>query len=376
MTDAIAQMRDQMRDEKYQSGTKLGWLAPVRMFVIAIIAFGYASTMPRGLGEAEYLNLFGYDPSWIGIQIIFMITGFLALRSLQRHGSAFKFLISRFARNIPTLVVFTGVVILALYPLFGNPLGAENGAWETRLSLHLQYFVKVVTCFDPDVLTPGLLDDALYMCVIQGGIWTFRWGVIAFVATAMMWVVGGLKNRRFLAMLTFALVMLYTIIFVYAMEHTDTYLSKYLEFAITGLRLGGVYMVGMCVYAYREDLPRSLAIPAGFLALAGVQFFFLAWTPFIEISMELGFGYLAFLAMTSRRKVPMPIQALPDLSLGLYIYNWPAAQIALLVMPSLTPYPLFAISFPVTVFLSYTTWFLFSRKINIRVAQRLSSQPA
>jgi len=365
-------MRDQHQTNKDKEKPSLAWLASVRMLVITVIAFGYASTMSRGPGTAEYFNMFGYDPSWYGIQIIFMMSGFLALRSLQRHGSAAKFLLSRAGRNLPALAVFTGLVILVLFPLFGLPLSSG----ETRLDQHIRYFIKVITCLSPSELTPGLLDNALYMCVVQGGIWTFRWGLVAFVATAGLWLVGGLRDRRILALLTLGCTMLYATIVVYSVQNLDAVYSQALQYSQIGLRLGWMYMVGMCMYAFKDILRRNLAIPFGLLSLASLQYIFLPWTPFIEICADLGLGYLAFLAMTSRRTLPASLRLLPDLSLGLYLYNWPAAQITLLIMPTLTPYPLFAVSFPVTVFLSAVTWFVVSRKINFSLARRLSPQSA
>ena len=372
VTNIVFQMRDQLRGNKNHDQTRLAWLGPVRMLVITMIAFGYASTMPRGPETAEYFNMFGYDPSWYGIQIIFMMSGFLALRSLQRHGSAVKFLISRAGRNLPALAVFTGLVILVLFPLFAVPLSGE----ETRFGQHIHYLIKVLTCANPSELTPGLLDNALYMCVIQGGIWTFRWGMIAFATTAVLWRVGGLKDRRILVLLTLGITMLYAAIVIYAVRNPDISHGQILEYSRVGLRLGWIYLVGMCMYAFKESISRSLAVPFGLLSLAGIQFIFLPWTPFIEICATLGLGYLAYLAMTSRINLPASLRRLPDLSLGLYIYNWPAAQITLLLMPSLTPYPLFAVSFPVTIFLSYITWFAVSRKINFSLTKRLSPQSA
>lgn len=368
MTTTIARMRGQIQADNKLDNAKLAWLGPVRMLVIAIIAFGYASTMPRGPGNAEYLNMFGYDPSWYGIQIIFMISGFLALRSLHKHGSALKFLLSRTVRNLPALTVFAGLVILVLFPLFAVPMGVG----ETRIDQHMQYFIKVVSCFDPSVVTPGLLDNALYMCVVQGGIWTFRWGLIAFVATAILWAIGGLRNPRMLALLTLGSTMLYAAIVVFSVHNPDTVFGEAMQALVTGLRLGWMYMVGMCLYAFRTRLTRSLAVPSGLLALAAVQYIFLPWTPFIEITAELGLGYLVFLAMTSQMQVPKRISKLPDLSLGLYIYNWPAAQITLLLIPTLTPWALFALSFPATVLLSYLTWILVSRPINLGIGKRMT----
>ncbi len=372
MSKAIAEMRGLFRAEKGNNQAYFAWLAPVRMLVITIVAFGYASTMPRGPGNAEYFNMFGYDPSWYGIQIIFMISGFLALHSLCRHGSAFKFLLSRIVRNFPALVVFSGLVILVLFPLFAVPMASG----DTRLSQHLVYFLKVVTCLDPAVVTPGLLDNALYMCVVQGGIWTFRWGLIAFATTALLWAIGGLRNPRMLLLLTLGATMAYAAIVAFAVGNPDVVSGQAMQAVVTGLRLGWVYLAGMCLYAYRAILSRSLAVPFGFLVLAAIQYFFLPWTPLIEICAELGLGYLVFLAMTSRMPVPKKMDKLPDLSLGLYIYNWPTAQITLLVMPALTPYTLFAISFPITVLLSYVTWFLVSRKINFRLREYVQAQSA
>jgi len=368
----MTQMNAQMQTSGHKGIGHLGWLGPVRMLVITLIAFGYASTMPRGPESAEYLNIFGYDPSWYGIQIIFMISGFLALRSLQRHGSALKLLISRIARNAPTVIVFTLLVIAVLFPLFSAPLAAD----ETRLAQHALYFLKVVLCIEPNIITPGLLDNALYMCVIQGGLWTFRWGLIAFIATAVLWAVGGLRNPRLLAILTLGVTLVYAAVIVYAITNLQASENSILQAGVIGLRLGWAYLAGMSLYAYRHRLRRSLVIPAGLLALAAIQFYFLRWTPFIEISAALGFGYLVVLLMTSPTPVPAFLRKAPDLSLGLYVYNWPAAQITLLLLPGLTPIPLFAISFPVTVLLSYVTWALVNRKINMGVRNRLAVQSA
>ena len=91
----------------------------VRALVVLVIAFGYASTMPLGPGNREYLAFLGVDPSWVGIQVLFFLSGYLALKSVRRHGSAIKYLTSRIARNIPLLALFTLIAVLVIYPMFG-----------------------------------------------------------------------------------------------------------------------------------------------------------------------------------------------------------------------------------------------------------------
>ena len=339
--------------QKQSPQARLPWLAPVRMLIIAFIAFGYASTMPRGPGTQEYLHVFGYDPSWYGLSLVFMISGFLALRSLRSHGSAAKFLSTRIGRNLPMLALFALLVIFVLYPLFGVPIEGSS----TRLAQFGGYFLKVVSCFDPNVLTPGLLDNALYMCVVQGGLWSFRWGLIAYLATSLLWATGGLRDRRTLGIITLGTIFVYASLVMYAAK-TQT---AALEFPITGLRLGWIYMAGMYAYACREHLPRTLLIPTALIGFTALQFYVLPWTPFIEISMTLGLSYLAFLAMTHRARVPESFAKIPDISLGLFIFNWPMAQIVLLLIPSLGPLALFGLSFPLAILLSLLCWLLITR---------------
>ena len=368
--DIVTQMRANSLEKTKQNALVLHWLGPVRMLVIAIIAFGYASTMPRGPSEAEYFRFFGHDPSWLGIAMVFMVSGFLALKSLHRHGSPKQFLRSRLLRNLPILVIFALMVVLIAFPLLGVPLDGTTGN-GSRLSQHLQYLFKVITCLNADELTPGLLDNALYMCIIQGGLWTFRWGVIAYIFTGVLWSLGGLRSNRTLFIFTGAAITSYAALMMYGTKTPESH--ALVELATLGLRLGWIYLAGMCAYGLREKLPRTICVPIALMAVTAVQYYILPWTPFIEISMELGLGYLIFLGITAKKPLPNWLKNAPDLSLGLYIFNWPTAQIMLLLIPSLTPLPLFVLAFPLTLTLSLAAWYLVSRPINFRLAPALSA---
>ncbi len=331
---------------------RLVWLGPVRMLVILIMAFGYASTMPRGPGTAEYLNVFGYDPSWFAIQTLFMMSGYLAIKSLYRHGSALKLLSSRAARNLPSLAVFALLVVFIIYPVFGAPAPEEG----RHISQHLDYFFKVISCVDPDAQTPGLLDNALYKCAIQGGLWTFRWGMIAFIGTALAWTTGILKQKVGIVILTLLALFGHALTVIYAVRHPELNGTTYFDLLNVGLRLGWVYFAGMSLYVWRHTLPRSFFFPVVCLGLAALQFILLPWTVFIEITAICGFGSLVWLAMTSSRPAPQWISKLPDLSLGIFIYCWPVAQILLLLMPKISAPALILLSLPLTIAIAGLNW--------------------
>ncbi|PHR61585.1 MAG: hypothetical protein COA43_02305 [Robiginitomaculum sp.] len=350
--------------------SQMPWLAPLRMLVITMIAFGYTSTMPRGLQEAEYLRMFGYDPSWYGIAILFMISGFLALHSLEKHGSPKAFLLSRFGRNFPTLAVFALCVVFIIFPIFGVPIDLITDPNASRLKQHSLYLVKVLSVLDANELTPGLLDDALYKCVIQGALWTFRWGAILYVGIAILWPLGLFQKKKLLLLFTVFTIIASSILTSYFSDATRVH--PLIEFTATGLRLGWAMLIGMCTYAYRDDIPRKLIIPFVFFGFAAINYYVFPWTPFIEVSTELGFGFLCFLVMTTQRKTPKWIQKIPDISLALYVFNWPVTQLTLLVLPSLSALTLFVIAFPITVLVSLLVWALVSQKCNLRLKQALA----
>ncbi len=337
---------------------KLPWFGVLRMFVVLLIAFGYASTMPRGPGVAEYGRIFGYDPSWFGIEVLFFLSGFFAMRSLARHNSGKKLLLSRALRNIPALALFAIMVIFVLFPVFGAP--ANN----LRIGQHIGYFLSVVSCFNPGQITPGLLDNALYMCVINGGLWTFRWGAIAFIMTAIGWYFGVLKNKYIIAGLAVLSVCIYWLSVMSWVKNPALADNSFFALINISSRLGWIYLAGMGVYAWSDKIPKTMLIPALLFAITFVQYKFLPWTAGISISASLGFGVLVLFLMTSQKPAPEFIRKIPDLSLGIYIYAWPVPQILLLIWPDLTPWGLIGLSLPMVILLALASWGFLSRPIN------------
>jgi len=117
-------------------------LNALRVIIVLMIALGYASTMPlgpvdaSGAHNAEWFSHLGYDPSWIGISLLFFFSGFLAKRSLDRHGSPAKYLESRFLRNAPLLVFITMIVVLVIFPIFGDHKGTP---WQSLKAAGMYY---------------------------------------------------------------------------------------------------------------------------------------------------------------------------------------------------------------------------------------------
>lgn len=331
-------------------------LNSLRLIVVLMIAIGYASTMPIGPVDAsgapnpEWFVQLGYDPSWIGIALLFFLSGFLAMRSLLRHGSPVKYLESRFFRNAPLLFFVTLVIVLVIYPVFGDPKGTPTETFKTII----QYFMGTVTCIRPGEPLPGLLDDAKYMCLIQGSIWTLKWGILAHIAVAIGQQIKLFANRAIVLAFALLSVIFYIGIFILYVKT-----QKVPGDIVLAAQLAWPFLCGMAVYAYWEKIPNSLlanlAISFAFLFIAALMFYisFVPWTKAIVVCLIMGWAWLCITLLkldTSRLKF---MNNWPALALAVYLINWPVSQITLLVIPDISAGLLISMSIPITLALSY-----------------------
>ena len=338
-----------MAETHHTHNSPLSRLNAVRTLVVLVMAFGYASTMATGPGTPEIGRMLGYEPSLFAIQLLFFLSGWLALRSLHRHGSGWKMLASRARRNLPLLAVVTGVVAFLVYPMIRADVAHAMGGSDL-----LSYFFQTVSCVDPSQVMPGALDGAHYACLLQGAIWTFRWGALFYIGAAIAWRIGLLRGS-----LIGAGALLCTLGYAatsWVAAKTGTLMLEHLD---TALRLAYPFALGMAVFNAAERLrDNPLLVPGIAVAaftFATVNFLFLAWTPAIEIGLTLAFCALAHTAVHSRTRWLRVLDNWPPLALPLFLLNWPLAQIWLFLQPGVTQTALIAATLGTAVLLAWLT---------------------
>jgi len=341
-------------------------LNAVRLIVVIAIAFGYASTMPMGPNKHEIGTLFGYEPSWVGVQVIFFLSGVLAYRSVEAGRIGADYLKSRILRVFPLLLAITLTTVFVIYPLLGKPLSST----EDYLAL-AQYFFLTVTCLDPGRELPGLMDDALYACLIQGAIWTLRWGLFLHIAVAFGARFRGLVQPRLILSAGLVSMLLYAAWQYGAAKR----LLPNMPSPMIGLHFGYIFLLGMALWAYRNHLPQRVAtryaIAAGLFGFAALNYYALPWTSFIEISLTLSLGFTAWLISTSTTSKLSFLDHWPHLAVGLYLLNWPTTQVILHAFPSLNSITLALVSLPVSLVLTLLTHWIFTGRVNSMVEKTL-----
>lgn len=329
----------------------------VRLFIVLILSLGYASTMPLGPGYKEVFNVYGYDPSWIGIQLLFFISGILALRSISQGRMGLAYLSSRFWRNIPTLAALTVVTLFVLFPLFGTPPDEGLALWG-RLG---KYVALTVFCIDPGIPLEGLLDDARYMCLVQGGIWTLRYGVILHILTAITGRIGILSIKPLILFGTVITTLAYFGLTYVAVKNDLTAYAA----PLAGLRLSYAFLAGMAVWAYREKLSGLKQgfwiIPATIFALTTLKYFHGPWSPLIEVGLTYFWASLTWFMLSNPNRIWTFMKAWPNLVLPIMLINWPMSQVILLLNPEIGLWEIIITSLLGTIALSLLFNFGFSK---------------
>ena len=350
----------------------LSRLNAVRIFIVLFIAIGYTSTMPSIEGNEEVLRHLGYDPSWFGIQILFCVSGYLALRSLTRHGSAKRYLTSRILRNIPLLAAYTFAVVSVIYPLFCDP---HESFAESIGKLGI-YFAKTVSLFSPGDQLPGLLDNAKYMCLIQGAIWTFRWGALAHIIMAIGWRLGFLKSKTVLLALAILATAFYGISYHIGMKYNHTEFEP----LMTGARLGYAFLSGAALWGWQHKLPKSgrgkLALLSALMGAALFHYYVLPWTPLIEILGTAFWTYLAISIIQTPMRATDWMANWPNIALGLYIGHWPVSQTLIALYPDMHGTGLIVKTIGVTALIALITHAAISGHINVWAANFLRRKVA
>ena len=243
----------------------------------------------------------------LAVDVFFLISGFLVAASLSRH-SVRDFLIARALRIYPALAVCVGLTVLVLGPL----LTTSAGYWHNPETW--RYLLSNLTLWRAEFWLPGVF-ETLPRTAVNGSLWTLPIEARLYLALLVAGALGVLTPRRYLPSRALAIAgaTAYAWHASPLPEHL-AYLIWVTSFFITGtliwvlrarIALHGKWVLALLLVA---ALTRgsTIFIPAYF-ALVAYGTFWLALR-----------GHRTFIRHT-------------DLSYGLYLYGWPAQQLALLV---------------------------------------------
>jgi peptidoglycan/LPS O-acetylase OafA/YrhL len=264
----------------------------------------------------------------LGVSIFFAISGFLIARSWSGDPALPRFATKRALRLLPGLIVAVLITALVLGPAVTtlSPSGyfGDTGVYS--------YIVKNSVLDTVNGHLPGVFVHNVYPVAVNGSLWTLPVEALAYVAAAVLGVMGALRGRAWLPVLSFiVLVALSTPPLTVTAIQTSGPVGGHLGLV---LYLGALFNAGLLLYVLRDHVVLRWDIAALLLA---------AWiaTSNTDWMHPVALIALPYLVLVLAYRTPSRLGAITrpgDLSYGIYVYAFPAQQLAAYTWgPGLTP---------------------------------------
>lgn len=283
----------------------------IRLFAAWLVIYGHAWAITASPGGdlVAWLTQFKFAGG-VAVDVFFVLSGFLIAASLQRN-NARAYLISRGLRILPALVVCVALSVCVLGPL----LSTSPDYW--RHSDTWRYLWVNGTLWSNAYFLPGVF-ESLPNHAINGSLWTLPIEARLYLALLVAGLAGVLTPRRYTPLWLLAMAAAYA--FALWRHPLPEHLANYTWCA-------AFFITGTLFWVNRVRIRLNGWMTLVLLALAAIA----RGTPWFHLPyfVLVCYGSL-WLALAPKR---LPMIRHTDLSYGLYLYGWPAAQLVQLHSP-------------------------------------------
>lgn len=327
-------------------------LAALGVVALHAVFVGYEFGTAKVEETAIYgaLNIFeklAFDVGYLGLDVFFAISGFLVTASMVSRRDVQAFAKARFLRIFPGLAVVAAFAALVL-----GPAVSSHGVLDYFLDAATwKYLFGTVATTSHAFPLPGVFETLPASGEINIPLWTLKYEILFYVATAIAFLTGLFNSRPTFALLlgAFAAGLFWVSAFT-DLRMQSSAIDHFAHFSL-------LYAAGAGIWIFRDVIRLSVWIGAG-LAFAS---WLSAGTAMFELVFGASVAYIAIL-IGSARAIPFTgFIRKHDYSYGTYIYHWPVAQTLLLTFPGLPTLALLAGTVALTGMFAIASWHFVER---------------
>lgn len=326
----------------------------LRLIAAFSVLFGHSFALsggPQGLNSIDPVSLIlkqytGFNEAIheLGVDVFFIISGFLVARSFMTHKTVIGFIEARVLRIFPAAILCSLVTVAGLAWLSSVPPSDYFSAPQT-----LRYLAKNSTLWEVTYRLPGVFESNAFPRAVNGSLWTLPIELRAYISLTLLGVLGLLRFRHVSNLVLAVMVILFLV-----PEWAAIITRREAEW-----RLYLFFLFGAAFYVNRKYIPIGILPAIVLLALfAGT-----AALPKLHALVFVALLSYLILALALARYVPaLDPGRIGDFSYGVYLYAFPVQQALLHLLPSLNGWWLTVYASIVTVIFAAISWFLVEQR--------------
>lgn len=286
----------------------------LRLFAALLVVFGHSLLVTNSTSFINWGN--GSFISDTGLNIFFIISGFLITQSWLSSHNFFVFFKKRFLRIYPAFLTTILFTVFLLGPL--TTFFSISHYFSDPQTFNYLKNIFLFTLLPPTSnVLPGVFVNNHFPLIVNGSLWTIPIEIGFYIFIAILGVFSLFKRKKLMVVL-FATFFISNVVFLTNRELGASLSFPYLDL----IRLGAYFFAGVALYLYKDTLVMTnkliLVLFLLYLTLIGGAYFSIAsflLLPLFVISFA--FAKIDF---------PKKFTAYGDFSYGIYLFAFPVQQ--------------------------------------------------
>lgn len=286
------------------------------------------------------------------VNFFFVISGFLIVRSFKYSKSFWQYLKKRALRIYPGFIVVFFLSIFAFGPLghmkefsIEAYLDFLDSVWIKR---EVANMISLQAPIEKNYFTQ------LPQFGLNNSLWTIQYEFICYLAVPVLAWIGFTKHRK---LLLIALIISHVLLGLQSVGYIFPFSEKLSGGIISNPyyypRFFTYFLLGACVYLFKDSLPRNFLIAA----LAAIIFLLGFKFQMVDILWPVSGTYLLFYFAYHPKLIFPNFAKHGDLSYGIYLYGWPLQQLVMVYLGSyLDAKGLFLVVTPIVIVFAFISW--------------------